>query len=117
MPEKVKLKDLKAMSREDRLRLLNDLRSELIKLETQRGRGVVDNPGRMRYVKKLIARILTIEHENELTELRNRINELIKKGLTYDKISMQLGIEKSKLKRVIKSTRAIGVSSGAESKQ
>jgi len=54
MPEKVKLRDLRNMSREDRLRLLSDLRSELIKLETQRGRGVVDNPGRMRYVKKLL---------------------------------------------------------------
>jgi hypothetical protein len=41
MPEKVKLRDLKNMSREDRLRLLGDLRSELIKLETQRGRGLL----------------------------------------------------------------------------
>lgn len=105
MPEKVKLRDLRNMSREDRLRLLNDLRSELIRLETQRGRGVVDNPGRMRYVKKLIARILTIEHEAELSELSSRINELVKKGMQYDKISMQLGIKKSTLKRILKTMK------------
>ncbi|MGC9136498.1 50S ribosomal protein L29 [Caldivirga sp.] len=105
MPEKVKLRDLKNMSREDRLRLLNDLRSELIRLETQRGRGVVDNPGRMRYVKRLIARILTIEHEAELMELRNKINELVKKGLTLDKISMQLGIEKTIIKKLLRTAK------------
>ncbi|ABW01778.1 50S ribosomal protein L29 [Caldivirga maquilingensis] len=105
MPEKVKLRDLKNMSREDRLRLLNELRSELIRLETQRGRGVVDNPGRMRYVRRLIARILTIEHETELNDLRNRINELVKKGVSYDKVSMQLGIKKSTLRRILRVTK------------
>jgi len=106
MPEKVKLRDLRNMSREDRLRLLGDLRSELIKLETQRGRGVVDNPGRMRYVKRLIAKILTIEHDNELRELAGRINELRSRGLTYDKVSIQLGIKKSMVKRILKTVKA-----------
>jgi len=106
MPEKVKLRDLRNMSREDRLRLLGDLRSELIRLETQRGRGVVDNPGRMRYVKRLIARILTIEHDNELRELAGRINELRSRGLTYDKVSIQLGIKKSMVKRILKTVKA-----------
>lgn len=105
MPAKVKLGDLKKMSREERLKLLADLRSELIRLETQRARGVVEDPGRMRYVKRLIARILTLERAEELKDLRSRAGELLSKGATLDKVSMQLGVGKSSLKRILKSAK------------
>ncbi|WP_243671515.1 50S ribosomal protein L29 [Vulcanisaeta sp. JCM 16161] len=35
------------MKPEDRAKLLNDLRNELLKLQTQRERGTLDNPGRL----------------------------------------------------------------------
>jgi hypothetical protein len=41
-----------------------------------------------------------------LRELAGRINELRSKGLTYDKVSMQLGIKKSMVKRILKTVKA-----------
>lgn len=63
--KRLSAKELRKLSREERAKLLDQLRAELVKLETQRGRGVVDNPGRIRLVKRAIARILTIERELE----------------------------------------------------
>ncbi|MEZ0320096.1 MAG: 50S ribosomal protein L29 [Pyrobaculum sp.] len=64
--KKLKPKVLREMSPEERRNLLNQLRAELVKLETQRARGFVEKPGRLREVRRAIARILTIERE--LTE-------------------------------------------------
>jgi large subunit ribosomal protein L29 len=52
------------MKPEDRARLLNDLRRELLKLQSQRERGTLENPGRIRTVRRAIARILTIMNED-----------------------------------------------------
>lgn len=54
---------LREMKPEERKELLNQLRAELVKLETQRARGFVEKPGRIRQVRRAIARILTIERE------------------------------------------------------
>ncbi|ACB39685.1 ribosomal protein L29 [Pyrobaculum neutrophilum V24Sta] len=51
------------MKPEERRELLNQLRAELVKLETQRARGFVEKPGRIREIRRAIARILTIERE------------------------------------------------------
>jgi large subunit ribosomal protein L29 len=51
------------MKPEERRQLLNQLRAELVRLETQRARGFVEKPGRIKQVKRAIARILTIERE------------------------------------------------------
>ncbi|ADY01476.1 50S ribosomal protein L29 [Vulcanisaeta moutnovskia 768-28] len=56
------------MRLEDRAKLLNDLRSELLKLQTQRERGTLDNPGRVRAIRRAIARILTIINEETKKE-------------------------------------------------
>jgi len=56
-------KTLRQMGREDRLKLLDQLRAEYVKLQTQRARGIVENSGRIRFVRRAIARILTIERE------------------------------------------------------
>ncbi|NPA22861.1 MAG: 50S ribosomal protein L29 [Crenarchaeota archaeon] len=56
------------MSREDRQKLLEQLRTELLKLISQKERGVVDNPGKIRAVRRAIARIMTIENEETLKE-------------------------------------------------
>ena len=64
--KKLKASVLRAMKLEERRQLLQQLRAELIKLQTQRARGFVENPSRIRQIKRAIARILTIEREEEL---------------------------------------------------
>jgi len=66
--QKLNANALRSMSREDRQRLLEQLRTELLKLISQKERGVVDNPGKIRAVRRAIARILTIENEEALKE-------------------------------------------------
>jgi len=69
---KLKPKVLREMSPEERRELLNQLRAELVKLQTQRSRGFVEKPGRIRQIKRIIARILTIERELELAKEREK---------------------------------------------
>jgi large subunit ribosomal protein L29 len=64
--KKLKPSVLREMKPEERRELLNQLRAELVRLETQRARGFVEKPGRIRQIRRAIARILTIERELEL---------------------------------------------------
>jgi len=57
-------KYIRSLKPEDRAKLLNELRSELVKLYSSRARGTLENPGRVRAVKRAIARILTIMRES-----------------------------------------------------
>ncbi|MGC8994008.1 MAG: 50S ribosomal protein L29 [Pyrobaculum sp.] len=66
--KKLKPSVLREMKPEERRELLNQLRAELVRLETQRARGFVEKPGRIRQIRRAIARILTIERELELKE-------------------------------------------------
>ena len=60
----VRLKDVRAMSPEDRRKRLTELRTELMRLRTMiKAGGAVENPGRIRELRKAVARILTIESE------------------------------------------------------
>ncbi|WP_460173764.1 50S ribosomal protein L29 [Vulcanisaeta sp. JCM 14467] len=61
--QRLNAKTIRNMKPEDRAKLFNDLRSELLKLQTQRERGTLDNPGRVRAIRRAIARILTIMNE------------------------------------------------------
>jgi large subunit ribosomal protein L29 len=54
------------MSSEERLRKLEELRMELIKLRLQAKMGLLKDPARIRSVKRDIARILTIIREEEI---------------------------------------------------
>jgi len=58
--------EIRKMSPEERLRRLNELRLELIKLRLQSKVGTLTNTSRIRNIKKDIARILTIMREEEL---------------------------------------------------
>ncbi len=52
------MKEIREMSREEKLKKLRDLELELLKLRTLvRSGGAVENPGRIRQVRKDIARI------------------------------------------------------------
>jgi large subunit ribosomal protein L29 len=62
----IKLKDLRKMTREERLEKLRELRDELMKLRMKARIGTVENPGKIRSIRKTIARILTIEREDQL---------------------------------------------------
>jgi len=60
----LRVKDIRAMSSEERKERLVELRTELTRLKTMvKAGGSIDNPSRMRELRKTIARILTIENE------------------------------------------------------
>lgn len=60
-------RDIRAMSSKDRKKKLTDLQTELVRFKTMvKAGGAVDNPARIREIRKTIARVLTIEHEERL---------------------------------------------------
>lgn len=62
-----RVKEIREMSTEDRTKKLNELRTELLRLKTMvRAGGTVENPARVRALRKAIAAILTIETEDKL---------------------------------------------------
>ena len=77
---RLRLKDIKDMSSEERTQKLSDLRAELARLKTMvRAGGAVENPDRIRQLRRTIAQILTIENENRLG-LRKTEEKPEKKG-------------------------------------
>jgi large subunit ribosomal protein L29 len=55
------------MSSEDRTERLRELRTELLRLKTMiKAGGTIENPARVKALRKAIAKILTIEHEQKL---------------------------------------------------
>ncbi len=63
----LKPEEIRKMSREERQKRLQELRAELARLRVQALRGSLENPGRIREIKRAIARILTIEREEQKT--------------------------------------------------
>lgn len=59
----MKASEIRRMTPEERLRKLNELRLELVKLRLQAGMGTLTNTARIRNVKRDIARILTVINE------------------------------------------------------
>ena len=60
----IRLKDIREMSSEDRKKRVMELRTELLRLKTMvKAGGAVDNPARIRELRKAVARILTVENE------------------------------------------------------
>jgi len=67
MPKhKIRPEEIRKMSREEREKLLRELKIELINLRHKASIGIIENPGRLRELKRNIARILTINREEEL---------------------------------------------------
>jgi large subunit ribosomal protein L29 len=63
----IRLKDIKGMSAEERTEKVSEFRAELARLKTMvRAGGAVENPARIRELRKAIAKILTIENEDKL---------------------------------------------------
>lgn len=61
----LKAKEIRSMSVEERINLLNELRKELIRLYSQARAGILTNTARIRIIRKNIARILTVINEEK----------------------------------------------------
>lgn len=62
----IRMKDIRAMSPEDRRKRLNELRTELMRLRTMvKAGGAHENPSQIREIRRTIARILTVENEEK----------------------------------------------------
>ena len=63
----VRIKDVNTMSSEDRAKKLSELSAELSRLRTMvSAGGAVENPSRIREIRKAIARVMTVENEQKL---------------------------------------------------
>jgi len=64
----LRVKDIRAMSPDERKKNIVELRTELVRLKTMvKAGGAVENPARIREIRRTIARILTIENEEKMT--------------------------------------------------
>jgi len=69
----IRVREIRDMSPKERRKRLTELRTELMRLRTMiKAGGAVDNPSRIRELRKAIARILTIEREEELSKRRSK---------------------------------------------
>jgi len=63
----LRVKEIRDMPPEERVKKLNEFRTELLRLKTMvKAGGTVENPARIRELRKTVARILTIENEQKL---------------------------------------------------
>ncbi len=63
----LRLKEISSMSSEDRSKKLVELRAELSRMRTMiSAGGAIENPSRVRELRRTIAQILTIENEFKL---------------------------------------------------
>ncbi|MEM1507466.1 MAG: 50S ribosomal protein L29 [Candidatus Bathyarchaeia archaeon] len=62
----LRVKEIRRMTREERERRLNELRAELARLRTMvKAGGAIEKPARIREIKRTIARILTVNNEED----------------------------------------------------
>lgn len=64
----VKAREIREMTTEELNRKLDELKEELFNLRFQKATGDIDNPMRIRAVKRDIARVQTILRERELAK-------------------------------------------------
>ena len=65
----LRIKDIRSISSKERKEKTAELRTELTRLKTMvKAGGSIDNPSRIRELRKTIARILTIETEERQTK-------------------------------------------------
>ena len=64
----MKAQQLREQSRDELQKSLGDLEEQLFKLRFQRSTGQLDNPSKIRQVRKEIARVLTVINERRAQE-------------------------------------------------
>ena len=62
------IKEIREKSSDDLKKTVDDMKIELFDLRFARATGSIENPMRIRELKKSIARILTVLHEREAKE-------------------------------------------------
>ena len=63
----IRVKEIRDMSSEDRSKRLGELRTELLRLRIMiMAGGTIENPARVKELRKAIAKIITIEQEQKL---------------------------------------------------
>ena len=76
----LRVKEIRDMSPEERTKKLGEFRTELLRLKTMiRAGGTVEDPSRIRELRKTIARILTIENEQKIESRKTKTKEKKKK--------------------------------------
>jgi len=69
----LRIKDIRNMSSKERKEKIAELQTELARLKTMvKAGGSIDNPSRIRELRKTIARILTIETEERQAKEKKR---------------------------------------------
>jgi large subunit ribosomal protein L29 len=72
----LRLKEIRDMSSEEREKKLGELRTELVRLKTMIGAGgTVENPARVKGLRKTVAQILTVENEEKLGLVKKKQKE------------------------------------------
>jgi len=75
----LRVKEIRDMPSEDRIKRLSEYRTELLRLKTMiQAGGAVENPNRIKELRRAIAKIMTIEHEQKL-DIRAAVPEKEKK--------------------------------------
>jgi len=59
----MKVQEIRELSDKERLEKIEDLKQELFNLKFQLATGKIENPSRLRLVRRTIARIKTVERE------------------------------------------------------
>jgi large subunit ribosomal protein L29 len=72
----LRVKEIRDMPSEERTRRLGEFRTELLRLKTMvKAGGNVENPARIKELRKTVARILTIETERKLGLVKTKRQE------------------------------------------
>jgi large subunit ribosomal protein L29 len=72
----LRVKEIRDMPSEERTRRLGEFRTELLRLKTMvKAGGNVENPARIKELRKTVARILTIETEHKLGLVKTKRQE------------------------------------------
>jgi len=64
------MQEIKELSEKERGEKLSDLREEYFNLKFQLAMGKIENPGRLKYMRRDIARILTLKANQPETEAK-----------------------------------------------
>lgn len=72
----MRIKEIRDMSSEERTKRLGEIKTELTRLRTMiKAGGMVENPARVKELRKAIAKLLTIENEEKLGLVKKRPKE------------------------------------------
>lgn len=66
----MKMQDIRELSEKEREEKIGDLHEEYFNLKFQLAMGKIENPGRLKYMRRDIARILTLKSNQPATEAK-----------------------------------------------